>query len=403
MKNINKLTSLGATCALALFGASSAFGENLDVGGSYVDGSWVNNNEVATESLAITKNQAVSYENITVGAGSTYKVTLEEAGNGGTLTADYVYLYGTGADTMASLSIGTQGNVFTVNYDMILDYASFSQSAKNTVNITGNVTMTNSSTFTVKAGKVTIEEDLNITDSTLTVSDSTGNGALSVYGATTLNGKGSISLTSTAAATVSFKNLTMNDDSYITMSGSDKATINGALIMNDSSEFTKEKGTLVFASDSSIVMNGGTFTSNATTLNGTGTISLVVSSIDATTATTAGSINLGTVTYGTSADWAISLEISSIISQLDDIFATETTALEIALNDFITVDSTSGLNTSVNLTINGVDTDYYTAELNTNGYIVFSVNAAAVPEPSTYAMILGVLALGFAYYRRRKS
>ncbi len=31
-----------------------------------------------------------------------------------------------------------------------------------------------------------------------------------------------------------------------------------------------------------------------------------------------------------------------------------------------------------------------------------SVAGTAVPEPSTYAMIFGVVALGFAYYRRRK-
>ncbi len=47
-----------------------------------------------------------------------------------------------------------------------------------------------------------------------------------------------------------------------------------------------------------------------------------------------------------------------------------------------------------------IDIDEISNTLTISGYI--SNYTAAVPEPSTYAMILGVIALGFAYYRRRK-
>ena len=38
----------------------------------------------------------------------------------------------------------------------------------------------------------------------------------------------------------------------------------------------------------------------------------------------------------------------------------------------------------------------------TEGINGYWLNAIAVPEPSTYAMIFGAIALGFAAYRRRK-
>ncbi len=52
-----------------------------------------------------------------------------------------------------------------------------------------------------------------------------------------------------------------------------------------------------------------------------------------------------------------------------------------------------------NLSISDYDGEYLLSLSGSN--IIFS-NAVAVPEPSTYAMIFGVIALGFAYYRRRK-
>ena len=64
------------------------------------------------------------------------------------------------------------------------------------------------------------------------------------------------------------------------------------------------------------------------------------------------------------------------------------------LNGFGTTDLSS-------LTITGYDTADYTAQLDNSGDLSFSANLAAVPEPSTYALIAGTAALGFAAWRRR--
>ncbi len=59
---------------------------------------------------------------------------------------------------------------------------------------------------------------------------------------------------------------------------------------------------------------------------------------------------------------------------------------------------------SADSTMSSLEEDYILTLSGTLSSGVYNVNisTAAVPEPSTYAMIFGVIALGFAYYRRRK-
>ena len=52
------------------------------------------------------------------------------------------------------------------------------------------------------------------------------------------------------------------------------------------------------------------------------------------------------------------------------------------------------------VSLSGYDTSGYTAAISNAGMLTFS--ATAIPEPPTYAALVGALALGFAVWRRRR-
>lgn len=89
---------------------------------------------------------------------------------------------------------------------------------------------------------------------------------------------------------------------------------------------------------------------------------------------------------------------ATIYLELYDAGSTGTAVISSSDSSWVFPTNANGVGDTANVVIAGVSLQVYGATPVTGGYAV----TAPVPEPSTYAMFAGVLALGYVMIRRRK-
>jgi len=164
--------------------------------------------------------------------------------------------------------------------------------------------------------------------------------------------------------------------------------------------------------NTSVTVSGGTLTSSVANVNlGTGGVSMSSGSINPRGTGAAGTFTLAANQNFTTTGGTLSFNIGTALDQIKGsgtgTFGLANSTLDLTLGTGFAYTSTyailSGFSSgSVSgLTITGYDTTNWVANLANTGVLSFS--AAAIPEPSTYAALLGAAVLGFAAIRRRRT
>jgi len=199
--------------------------------------------------------------------------------------------------------------------------------------------------------------------------------------------------TSSAASTIDSNGFTVAINNAITGSG-------GFHIISSSGNGTVNFGGSSYAYTGTTSVDSGTFNTNAAsvtfsgnlavaggklTLNGTGTGSV---------STTGFSMSSGTWTVSIGDSVSTSGNVNITGGTLDLAAFNGSEGSNTSYNLFTSIGGSAAIS---NLSYTGYDTANWTAALGTNGVLTFS----AIPEPSTYAALAGVLTLGAAVIRRR--
>jgi autotransporter-associated beta strand protein len=378
--NTTATNNLGANFQLNRLVATNTSSSNKSL---LVDGNslnFVKNSSDALPTLAISntavsgpltiKNAFTVTDALTVTNSGSKSSTLEGAiTNTGGMTFN-----GTGAGTInlgGGVTSGAGGITVNGSY---------------TVNMTGNNTYTGltdvqSGTLTLNrsGGTIANASAVRVSGGTLNVAQSDTVGAVTlssgtISGAGTLTGA-SYSLTNTGAV-----NAVLGGSGVaLTKSGAGTVTVSSANTYTGAT--TVSEGTLNLAaanaisSSSNVVLSGGGLESAFS--QSLGTLNLTASStLDLSTA--------GTFVF------ADSSSLAGAWSGILSIVGTFTDGLSVRFGS-----NSDGLTTGQlgQITINGLG-----ADIDLNGYLV----VAAIPEPSTYAMLAGVLALGMGVWRRTR-
>ncbi|HEY9250472.1 MAG TPA: PEP-CTERM sorting domain-containing protein [Rariglobus sp.] len=249
----------------------------------------------------------------------------------------------------------------------------------------------------------TVTDALTITNSGTTTAGTTISGAITNTGGITFDGTGT--------NTITLGGGTMSGAGGLTHNGSYRINVTGTKSYTGST--TISNGTLGLGvnltATSSVIVNGGTLTSSVANVNlGVGAVSMSTGGIDIRGAAAAGTFTLAanqafTTTGGTlSFDLIDSISFDQVIGSGSGTFSLTDTTL--ALSGLTSIAGTyqlftgfGGTNSVSGLTITGLDSGF-TGSLDTTGLLTI----AAIPEPSTYAMLAGVLALGMGVWRRTR-
>jgi len=199
----------------------------------------------------------------------------------------------------------------------------------------------------------------------------------------------------------------------LTISGSGTQTLTGTLSFLGT--VTVSSGTLSLGSSltgaNSVTVSGGTLTNSANVTLGTGSVSMTSGAINIRGTGTVGTLTLATNQNFTSGIGTLNFDLLGA-SSFDKIIGSGTGAFSLSgttlalSGSFASVVGTyqlfsgfGGTNSVSGLTITGLGSGL-SGSLDTTGLLTI---ATAIPEPSTYAMLIGAAVLGFVAYRRRSS
>jgi len=203
--------------------------------------------------------------------------------------------------------------------------------------------------------------------------------------------------TTSAASTIDSNGFTVAINNAITGSG-------GFHIISSSGNGTVNFGGSSYAYTGATSVDSGTFNTNASsvafsgnlavaggklTINGTGTGA--ISAVDFSM-----SSGTWTVSIGDTVSTSGNMSITGGVLDATAFAGSEATYSSTGYTLFTSIGGTSSVS---GLSITGYDTNTYIASLSNAGVLTFS----AIPEPSTYAVLAGVLTLGVASFRRRRT
>jgi autotransporter-associated beta strand protein len=289
---------------------------------------------------------------------------------------------------------------YTLNLSSKSTYTGVTEVRSGTLNLQTNTNnIANSSAVLVSGGTLNLTTS-NLINGEVTLSSGT------ISGGATLTSNTSFSLTNTG--TISVK---IAGSGALTKTGAGTATLSGANTYTGATSVTQ--GTLSLGSASalgntaSVTINGGMLASSVANVNLGTNASLLMSSgsIDINGAGTAGTFTLASNKNFTATGGTLNFDIGGSFDQIigsgtGSFSLTDTT---LALSGLTSVAGTyqlftgfGGTNSVTRLTITGL-AGGYTGILDTTGLLTVS----AIPEPSTYAAMLGASALGFVAFRRR--
>lgn len=244
---------------------------------------------------------------------------------------------------------------------------------------------------------------------------------LSISGAGTIRNRSTTTaqaLTITGAAISTFSGTLTNTDAalhFVVNGSGTQLSLTGTNSYNGTTTVTA--GTLKLGSSltasSSVTVNGGTLSGNDATANitlGTGDVSMSSGNITPGGAGTVGSYIVaanrsftttgGTLNFnlqGASSFDTITSSGTASFSLTDTTLALSGTFTSVA-GTYQLFSGFGGTNSITGLNITGIGSGL-TGSLGTNGLLTL----AAIPEPSTYASVLGVLTFGCVAFRRRSS
>lgn len=360
----------------------------------------------ATYTVAIANNTAISAGGITVSTGN--NVTIN-GGTGSTFTLSGSAIDGAGNLTFGLAVAGSSGLVksnagilrfkatSTYTGDTTFSGGQITLEANNGIGSSGSLAITGASTLSLQGKNQSVAGLSGASTAIIRTTSGNATSTLTITG-----GSGTFAGTLTNSGVGALLAIT-NSGGSLTLSGTN--TYNGATIVSG--------GTLTLGSNlantASVTVSGGTLASNVAAVNlGAGAFSLTSGALSANGA------SIGTFTIA--ANQAFSATLGTLNFTLgasntsDQIIGSGTGALSLtnltlALNGSTSVTGSytlftgfGGTHTISGITITGLDSGY-TGILDNNG--ILTVSFSAVPEPSTWALLIGVTALGFTAVRRR--
>ncbi len=352
--------------------------------------------------------------NYTTSSASSLGGAINNSGNNATITnikTDFISNYASGSTSAlggaiynTSLSELADGySIYSISGDFTNNYATSTTLAQggaiyntSTINNVSSSFINNYATSTTSAqgGAIYNSGTINFT--------ATSNN-IYFYGNYTTDGTTKTSNAIYNSGTIDFNSSTgysiiVNDgingsSGTMTISGAGTTVFNNTV--TDQSIKINDGATLALGSSASL-------TSNYLDLSEIATLSFIASTGDSTISITDNTYSFGYTSYSLDlsdvfGDFSITLNLDASIC--DDIY----------LHDISLVFTDTDISGIIDLsddTYTISDSDYASLSeitiTDTSITISGTVFGAAVPEPSTYAMIFGVVALGFAAYRRRK-
>ena len=321
----------------------------------------------------------------------------------------------TGSHDFTLNSTGTSGNQGRLNLKVASSYTGdtyltgtaylLMDTASNSLPTGTTLNMATGTTFRIAGNNLTQQ-----------IAGLAGSGTATVTVTSTGN---TLTISTKSATTTTFSGTLTSATANLVINGSGTQALNGTNSFSGTT--TISGGTLSLgsnlASSSSVIINGGTLTSSIANVNlGIGGVSLATGgTIDPRGTGSAGTFTLAAnqlfSTTGGTMNFTIGTSFDKIIGSGTGTFSIGSgTTLALTLGTGFSYANTynilngfsSGTVAGTGFTITGYDTTNWVASLDNTGTLSFS--ASAIPEPSTYALILGGFAVAFtAFYRRRQS
>ena len=370
----------------------------------------VNNINVSVTGYTLAKDASNAFTltvNGTITNSQSATITAKLGGSSGLTKAGNgtLILFGTAANTYTGAT--------TVQSGILQARAAGSLTAGTTVTI-GSASLNATATLDVRASQTIAGiATAGTGTSTITQLNTTGTTTLTINPTGAGGGAADSTFSGTITEGGSGKILAF------TKAGSNTLTLTGTNSYSGATSITG--GTLQLGSNLantvSVTVSGtGTLSSNVANVNlGVGSVSMSAGTTlsaggtgAAGSFTLAASQNFSTTTGGT-LNFDVGTAFDQIIGSGTGTFSIGSgTTLALTLGTGFSYGNTytlfssfaGGTVASSGFTISGYDTTNYTASLANTGILSFA--PTAVPEPSTYATILGAVALGFVAYRRRR-
>jgi len=415
----------------------------------YVKGLLTKENSGAKASIAMNEGAHIIVDGGTISSASYAVGGVIDVVNGGKFIA---------SDTTRVTDLG--GDFTGVNYygtrtEVNVKNSTFDIAGTVHVGLRANATTNKDAILTLDGATAKVGKDLNIGWNTASYSDdnpNSGKGFVYVKGNTKLEVAGNINVsyqatagtrnTSTGVlnidsnASVKATNINIGSQGsmYITLNGNEEQ-INTSI--NNAGTLSVAANASLSAGDYSIALNGLTNSADATvkayggTINGNiftafGFQNITLDSAESVSVVDNGRVAVdgGTVTMAFNTDSALVNGVSDVTSSLSQAVGSDFAKMS-AYEFDVVIDSGDTVVLSFYVGDSTLTTDNFSIFHKADGgqwgkandisnvsydgeYLSFVVSSfssygyAAVPEPSTYAVILGALALGFVVYRRRR-
>lgn len=261
------------------------------------------------------------------------------------------------------------------------------------------------------AGTITISAAFTVTDAltiTSAVNTSSPNPNTTAFSGNITN-TGGITFNGTGTAPITLGGGSMSGAGGVTVNGSYAVNMTGT--KSYAGGTTVSSGTLGLGSNlsgtSSVTVSGGTLTSSVSNVNlGVGAVSMSTGAITPGGVGVAGSFTLASGQNFTTTGGALNFDVGTASDQIIGSGTFSISSTSLALNQVAGFDYNNTYNlfsgfspgTISGLMITGYDDALWVAALSNTGTLSFT----AVPEPSTYAVLVGAFSLGVVALRRRR-